>query len=486
MRNICLKSLVITIFTCFAFVSCTSSQNGGDAHSYLPMEETNVVHPLGDTFTVSYTSTNNWLLTTDFGEGDKDWFKVTNQSGKTITSGKAGTTLLNITVSPNISADRQVTLKFFRTEGSQLMDQCDFIQNAAILDMKTPNALTFGWVADKETGKKIDVESNIQWRMRVESDKEEVYYAIKNYDDNAAIGDIDGGFAIGNYTYALTSLEHNMSSSEDTRKATVVIEPVKFNVDGKEEKLSNEVMNALSHKIQVNQEYLIFFITDRLGNELPDALSFSELGEFAADNEYKKILKVTLEKGYDWSSEWKTDDSFSVGMDEVDVKEEKVNERDVVVKTMELKLDDVNPTREPREGCMNFWVVVESDESLKNSTALPVNVRQNPYVLQLPDNSYIFERKNIKNVGDSFDVTFSSSGEWEVIDKPEWVDLDSVVENGMTTLKVSMDQNLYFEDDNKRGSTDGFAIKSKHNDLRIDLDLAQDPFVFDVAYALED
>lgn len=463
MKNIGLKSLLICIAACLVFASCSNdSQDGNAPQAYLPLEDVNKVHPLGDSFIVSYTSVESWTL-----KNESAWIKVTDANNNSITGGKAGTTMLHITVLPNLDSSRRESL-VFKSKGETDIEK-EFIQDKAVLEMNSASSLRFGWVADA-TGKEIKVSSNIRWKMSVEGDDKDSY-RIENHEEGTWLGKLGKE---DEYEYKLTSLKHNMSSTDDERPVRVVIEPVKIDLEGSEVSLPDNVMDALSHTIEVSQDFLIFSLTDEDGNPFPTDLNFSELGDTATVN-------VVLEKGYEWECGWNSTSSMEVDPSKEDGREDIVKGRDVVIKPVNLYLSEVNPSREARNGYMDFWVNVGSDDDIKNSTKISIDVTQAPFVFEVSPRVYNVE-ESFENKGGEIEVTFSSSAEWEIINQPDWINVD---QKDVTTVILSADQNLYFADDNYRGKTDGFAIKSRLNDLTIPLNLSQKPFIFDVVYDLE-
>ena len=463
MKNIGLKSLLICIAACLVFASCSNdSQDGNAPQAYLPLEDVNKVHPLGDSFIVSYTSVGSWTL-----QNESEWIKVTDDNGNSITKGKAGTTMLHITVLPNLDSSRSESLVFESTGEPDI--EKEFIQDKAVLEMNSASSLRFGWVADA-TGKEIKVSSNIRWKMSVEGDDKDSY-RIENHEEGTLLGKLGKE---DEYEYKLTSLKHNMSSTDDERPVRVVIEPVKIDLEGSEVSLPDNVMDALSHTIEVSQDFLIFSLTDEDGNPFPTDLNFSELGDTA-------IVNVVLEKGYEWECGWNSTSSMEVDPFKEDGREDRVKGRDVVIKPVNLYLSEVNPSREARNGYMDFWVNVGSDNDIKNSTKISIDVTQAPFVFEVSPRVYNVE-ESFENKGGDIQVTFSSSAEWEIINQPDWINVD---QQDVTTVILRADQNLYFADDNYRGKTDGFAIKSRLNDLTIPLNLSQEPFIFDVVYDLE-
>lgn len=463
MKNIGLKSLLICIAACLVFASCSNdSQDGNAPQAYLPLEDVNKVHPLGDSFIVSYTSVGSWTL-----QNESEWIKVTDANNNSITGGKAGTTMLHITVLPNLDSSRRESL-VFKSKGETDIEK-EFIQDKAVLEMNSASSLRFGWVADA-TGKEIKVSSNIRWKMSVEGEDKDLY-RIENHEEGTWLGKLGKE---DEYEYKLTSLKHNMSSTDDERPVRVVIEPVKIDLEGSEVSLPDNVMDALSHTIEVSQDFLIFSLTDEDGNPFPTDLNFSELGDTATVN-------VVLEKGYEWECGWNSTSSMEVDPSKEDGREDIVKGRDVVIKPVNLYLSEVNPSREARNGYMDFWVNVGSDDDIKNSTKISIDVTQAPFVFEVSPRVYKVE-ESFENKGGEIEVTFSSSAEWEIINQPDWINVD---QQDVTTVILSADQNLYFADDNYRGKTDDFAIKSRLNDLTIPLNLSQKPFIFDVVYDLE-
>lgn len=463
MKNIGLKSLLIFIAASLVFASCSNdSQDGNAPQAYLPLEDVNKVHPLGDSFIVSYTSVGSWTL-----QNESEWIKVTDANNNSITGGKAGTTMLHITVLPNLDSSRRESL-VFKSKGETDIEK-EFIQDKAVLEMNSASSLRFGWVADA-TGKEIKVSSNIRWKMSVEGNDKDSY-RIENHKEGTLLGKLGKE---DEYEYKLTSLKHNMSSTDDERPVRVVIEPVKIDLEGSEVSLPDNVMDALSHTIEVSQDFLIFSLTDEDGNPFPTDLNFSELGDTATVN-------VVLEKGYEWECGWNSTSSMEVDPSKEDGREDIVKGRDVVIKPVNLYLSEVNPSREARNGYMDFWVNVGSDDDIKNSTKISIDVTQAPFVFEVSPRVYKVE-ESFENKGGYIEVTFSSSAEWEIINQPDWINVD---QQDVTSVILSADQNLYFADDNYRGKTDGFAIKSRLNDLTIPLNLSQEPFIFDVVYDLE-
>lgn len=466
------RFLLICALSCLAFASCEKQDDQvevKDNGMILPISDT-YVHPLGDTFTVSYTSVTDWELLT---EGDE--LESSKQKGG------AGTTQITFTVGPNIDGTDNKTVLTFKSGGKNqsfkvwqkaVVFDVD-IREAAEDDYKTANdnSVTFSWL--KSTGNKgaeFTLTSNIEWGVTIENNDR---YELK--DDDGVIKPTRNGGAVlmdknpDEYDFSLSAVANNLGKSHNDYKISIT--PRKVGTDGKEVQLDADVL-ALKKEIAIKQEYLIFYLDGVTGLSQKDSYameeSFSELGlnylEKFSGNEKPDIypgeqeFDIVFEKDKVSFADdaWKDGEVsvfgktlFVVGED----KEEAFKDdptRICVRRTMRLTVPDPNPERyfEGQAAYTPRSLTLPLNVGGEIVATISLDYTQNKYVLDMEAVDELeFGNSDTRDVVKKIRVT--TKGPWKLAkagtEDAEWLD---VIKSGAGDAELDVtvnEQNLLLD-----------------------------------------
>ncbi len=467
------RLLLISLLACLVCVSCDKDEqesvNGNSNTTILPIGDIEV-HPLGDQITVSYTSATSW---TSYLSGNQDGVQYSPDHGV------AGTTVITITVDPNLSfEDRETILSFSASNGDS--DSFKLSQDNAVLwldikggkeDYKTSgnDDIVFDWEKSAESeGAEFVVESNIEWEVLFEDVHDA--YVLRN--GNEQIGLSKKGGAVNfdktvKYDFKLSADDYNLT--DDVNSCEIRIVPRKKDADGNDLPLNAAVRDALSHTIAVSQEYILFYLENcdsRDGNTYTLYTPFSELGDDYLKTVYEdegvmlddapteQLFSVVYEKGkiYFDDEAW-TDglsgilnrNLFIEGYDEEFEKDGRL----CIRRNMRLVVPDPNSERyvsgysRATEKSVYLPLEVEGERV----TEILLNYYQNKYILDLilDDNSPEFA-----NIGDGEikTLTVETKGPWQIgrrgTDEGYWLNMDETGGRGNSSVILSVpDQNLY-------------------------------------------
>ena len=462
-------------------------QQGTTEDAILPIGDVEV-HPLGDVFKVAFTSPVAWKMNFDYYPDDESgWFSIL----PTSVTGKAGTTVVTFTVDPNVSIDRNCTVRFFNTEGSrEKLKEFVISQDRAYLTVSEEN-IDFGW-RKSEGEKSFDVETNLEWDYEVVGTDSTSFsvdiMGVVNKDGTKESGNAEDNAKVN---VKVNAKAPNFGTQD--YEAEITIKPVKRNNKGEKiesDKLDSKVRKALdglTRTIKVSQDYLIFYVDNK-----PDTLSFSELGDtYVSDPsnvvpEYehaKCSIEVVSEADWEWDVADSLTTEWGVEIAETNSIDFKHNERDCKKTTLEIKMSNPNPGEGPRTS--NFVLYVIDDE--KKEACDTIRIKQNAYEFScdLKDDG---EDKNtdtsFNNSGELKKIVVTTKGPWkaDVDNNNEWLDLSKIEGVGQDTIEVSTKgQNLLFRD-----LEANVTISSGLNELEKPLMFTQEKFVFDVDWKFDE
>ena len=251
MKTIVLKPVLALLTACAVFSACSNDKqdvynNADNGITYLPLPEEMHIHPLGDVINVSYTSDEDWKVR--FSDSYQDWVSMTG-------SGRAGTSKLSISVSPNVQSDndRDLTISFCSTDGRVVYDEFTIFQKVAILEVNQKSFDDLGW-KKPEDNEAFTVTSNIQWRMTLDNASQ---FAEDTEKVGKLCGTLDTEFEQSDEVVEFTPVENNLGSVNRTAK--FIIKPVKLDNDGNEVQLTDTDLEKLTDTVSVSQKYLLFF-----------------------------------------------------------------------------------------------------------------------------------------------------------------------------------------------------------------------------------
>ena len=442
MKTIVLKPVLALLTACAVFSACSNDKqdvynNADNGITYLPLPEEMHIHPLGDVINVSYTSDEDWKVR--FSDSSQDWVSMTG-------SGRAGTSKLSISVSPNVQSDndRDLTISFCSTDGKVVYDEFTIFQNVAILEVNQ-ESFDLGW-KKPEDNKAFTVTSNIQWRMTLDNASQ---FAEDTEKVGKLCGTLDTEFELSDEAVEFTPVENNLDPED--RTAVFTIKPVKLDNDGNEVQLTDTDLVKLTKQVSVSQDYLLFLLN---GGRYDITLSgFSELGKDYVDansesinpeeHDFEKTFSITSEEevAFDQAA------LAAIGGELVEGNHTEVELPDgrTGIKTeYTLYMTQPNPkTDEDLDYALKFWAKEDQD------AFRTVNVKQKPYVfdLQTEDDlsSYINQGGEVKK------LTVNTTGPWKLDTEKEqweeWLSIEPTSGIGTTELTVTSNgRNLKFDD----------------------------------------
>ena len=458
-----LKTVLALLCVGLCIVSCSDDNtNQGDlGASLLPIDDV-TVDPLGDEFTVAYTSVKPWTMEI---KGDGSWLTVSKFGGE------SGTTSIQFKVGPNESKFRECSVCFYDISTRELMDAFNIAQDIIVLSVDKKQ-FNFGWAKSSDNGQCLNVESNIEWALTV-SDSQNF---ILDY-EGAEAGGAEGGRSV-----QVKAARNNFAVAPN--QTLVSLKPVKRNNKGNKVALDSSLESRLTQQIKLTQDYLIFLVNDaRSAVELE---AFSELGF-----DYVKDGYVSAEDHLTTQTVYVTSEVENWGYDSADIAnrlstwgveltQKSQNEsaaltqqygRPITVTELEIKVKKPNPGKQSRNCSFDFFVVAGNGERASR----PVNLSQKAYVF---DNECVGSSE-FENLSGEAELQVVTTGPWYIdpATVPSWLKISqySGVGNAVIAVKAE-NQNLTFDDYRTT-----LAVYTGINDLEYTKNFTQKRFVFEIS-----
>ena len=407
-----------------------------DGGALLPMSDMKV-HPLGDSFKVLYTSSDSWNVST----GGKKWITLKDAQGRLLTSGKAGSTVINVEFEPNLDANRNCTISFI---SNGTTDSFKITQDKAVLEVTAYNdSLNFDWRKDTL---KLDVKSNIEWKIDVtDYDKSFSYDVERDQNDR-----------LENDKTILVSTNNPNFGNEDM-EAVIRLTPVRRDYNG------TVVQNTVNLKEEVilTQDFLYFFVDGMKG--MPSLESYSQFGsDYAGSSDlfYSEVTSQTVR--VECEEEWELDkssfaDSWGLSVQKIFTDRYYNQEigREVYVHDLKIDIRKPNVEKEVRRDTLQLFL-----EGLVEGSERKIPIEQDAYEFDIAIGKETYLDNN-PAVGESFKTVYlNTRGPWRLAaenDHTSWMKMlyngysvpfgTSVSGVGPAEFSVSVDeQNLSFED----------------------------------------
>lgn len=427
----------------------------------LPIEDVVTVHPMGDTFSVAYTSIGDWKMEM------KDGYETPSWISPSVKSGKRGTTVVNFSVQPNLIEDRVCTITF-RSGGIE--KSFDVSQEELYLNI-SQGSFNFGWEKSGDTGQIFNVESNVEWVVDVEDeDKFSVDYSK-----------LSAGYATGNEAVTIKAIENNLAMS--SAQSNLVVRPIRLNNKGEVVALDKEVETYLKKDIELTQDFLIFVVENF--NSDADLDSFSELGDdyvrsgavSAGDHITRQTVVVTSEVddwGYSMSDINTSLNTWGISLTKKSqYLSDKLTQqygRDINVTELEICVAKPNPEKKTRTGNFDLYLTTREGEHVNRT----ITLHQDAYQFDTDGNATV----EFENLSGQAEFEISTTGPWHFNESeiPSWLTVYPLSGVGTATISVKADsQNLNFKDN----STD-LVVYSGLNDMKSDQKFTQKKFIFKI------
>lgn len=169
------------------FVACESDvqehlQNGGkDQNAHQPLDDM-VIHPMGGSVTISFTSAVDWELSLVYSDNtsEEEMLDTEKCNINKIKSGSAGTTTFTVAVNEYLNADGKVsnekgeerclTLRFYDAD-KELLSELKISQLQPYLKVNGHDVNNTFNLDYSDTNKSISIESNIDWEVSLDDSK---------------------------------------------------------------------------------------------------------------------------------------------------------------------------------------------------------------------------------------------------------------------------------------------------------------------------
>ena len=399
-------AVILIALTCASCSKDNDLEQGSTHAAVLPIKDTDV-NPLGDDWTVAYTSGESWKLQTS---SSVTWVTFDTYAGK------AGTTEIRISVQPNTEEyDRKVEVSFI--EGSSEKASFTISQEAARLKPDI-SVIESGWLGSDHV---LNVESNIRWRLSVshvdEEDKSWLSVQEGSYEKDMSLN---------------VNFNGNNFSGED-HAATIRLVPYKLNNNGGEISLNNTVLKNLTREIPVSQANLIFLVNDKA--EDPELSGFSEFGS-KVDSLGQPYVTDPVSQSMTIRSEteWSID---KVNADWLEVSEPMLIEEDYAngIKTHSLTLNvaDPNPYLTDQTGVIRL--VSREDENAFRE----IHVTQNGYLFEaVMMNGDVPDPVMPEDTSGVAELLVRTNGPWRIDPSsiPEWATVDDSFLSGVGETRI--------------------------------------------------
>ena len=449
--HLCVVSLLL---------SCSEDsalQQGSADVSVLPLEDVKV-HPLGDRFSVAYTSTTSWkVVCKDDATGKAPtWIDAPSDISR-----KMGTTVLEFVIDPNVMkdrSDRRCTVSFFDVSKNAKVKSFVITQDAVVLEVDN-ESLDFGWKKDK---KQLRVNSNVEWTLQVNGRNNDKFDVVWESVD-ATVDEVEEKLC------ELTTKTHNFSTDDLT--AEIRIRPVKRNNKGDEQDFT-----SLETKVALSQDFLVFLVDDSV-EETMDLQIFSELGKTyvsggevnADDHRTEQTVTVVSEADWEINQDAFEDDWGLELVRSVETETVTVAGRDAVKTTLDIIVNSPNPGKVSREELLELYVDAGDAKASRN-----LKVIQEGYQFT----GTLEGTETYENMGGERTLDIRTRGPWFIEESliPEWLSVSPVSGIGDGTIVLqAKGQNLNFKD-----NTANITVKSALNDLTAAENFTQDKFIFEV------
>ena len=421
------------------FSSCSgdSMQPSTSTDALLPIKDTTEVNPLGDTFMVAYTSATDW--TVELSGPGRDGVSVA--PGK----GKRGTNVVKVIVNPNATREsREVKIDF----GSESFT---VTQDPAMLEVV--DKIDCGWKGEE---KSLEVETNICFKleMQYKRDTDWLEVATGEYKD------------CRNVPIAIKFKENNIDDTDNL--ATVRLVPFKLDNNGKECRLDDIYLEALTKEVAINQPHLEFNVCNA-----PVAFSeFGSLTDYEADGN-PNIQTVTVQSETQWyvadHPDWV---KYSL--------EDKGEGGKLSNTELTLTVEGVNPGIGNRKG--NIRLEASEDKNAFRE----IYVEQNGYTWDVyleDENEERISRMPVDTTGKAT-LVIKTKGPWEITGKPEWLEFGEGALSGEGNGKVTLSSPVWNLGERELRETISLNI-SINEDLvnagKANVAVVKNPFIFKVA-----
>lgn len=248
------------------FVACESDvqehlQNGGkDQNAHQPLDDM-VIHPMGGSVTISFTSAVDWELSLVYSDNtsEEEMLDTEKCNINKIKSGSAGTTTFTVAVNEYLNADGKVsnekgeerclTLRFYDAD-KELLSELKISQLQPYLKVNGHDVNNTFNLDYADTNKDIIIESNIDWEVSLDDSKNSFTLKVNGDEVNQPTKyDRDQTLSL--------EPKKGYNYSTETKNATLSISPCSRSLNADED-IVKEVVDTWDYSVV--QDYRVMFL----------------------------------------------------------------------------------------------------------------------------------------------------------------------------------------------------------------------------------
>lgn len=425
-------SMTIVIASCQSKDDLQQSQIT-DGNAVLSVESQSIVST-GGSFSMAITANSAWSVS-----GCPEWLSISK------TSGKSGTTSINISARCNETRENRAADIEFRAQDGSFSKVVKVTQAFPYLRIDK-DKLDFNWndcrtireeVVTDNNPQQIKITSNVAWRIE----------EVKTKADGVDVSFITLSADSGKDDYDLSIIPIRDNYDKVPYDVTLRLYPVVRDSDGHETEVPSAA--ADSYELKVHQKNLKFLINDSVED------ADYELNELN-DNPTTFTIDSEIEWNVSGCPEW--------------VKLDKTKGKDLVI--LKLEADGANPTLEERRGVVRLLT--------KAGAFRDISVFQKPYLFSTDIDQITMGNDDLSE----YKVNLSTTGTWEIKNVPSWLTVTPTVctkttsETGKSIHEITIKakgQNLQLED-----NLQSIQLCSSMNDIVKEFPVKQDKYVFTV------
>ena len=394
------------------------------------------LYPLGDEYTVTFTSPVEWFL-----DSKPNWLNVNPNQGSYV----SGTTTLNLNV--NVNDDNAVReaisyfLPSYNQSGYAFAIPITFKQPRPVL-FTNIDSMWFDWNETSiDFAQLYDVRSNVFWKVKTiyQSDASPVTAEHFSLPAESVVNRNGAEINVFPKEWNLGIEPYNIH---------VVLMPVRVNRDSSVVEVTSSACPEILLKLcQKNLRFLID------GSVESAEYTLNELNTNPIDLQVDAespwhIEEIPYSDFPDWAE-------FSV-------------DNGVGITDIVLKADGVNPTTERRSG----WVRLMTDAGAYRD----IYVSQDPYIFNFTGGTSFSDNNDEAYIVET--TTLNTTGSWEISGVPSWAEVTPLSGTDTTLLTIkTLERNMSTED-----VTANIRVASTLNSVSQNLNLTLEAFDFDIVY----
>ena len=458
-----MKHQVLSLIICAVASSVCLSCKFDDSNLYpeqvgngaaLSVGDKQSLSPTGGSFTFTFTSPTDWVLS-----DCPSWLTFSRTSG---TSGSS-----TITVSAKLNdtrVDRSVIVSF---RSSAYVVTMTVIQERPYLKINN-NDFDFDWDSSRDysaSGLPLTIESNVDWAF--------VSPAVSSGNPTLAHFGISENVGKGNIN--INVLPSVMNTDKEDYDMTVRLAAVTYDEQGRIQEIPSKAIDDFN--IRFFQKHIKFLINETIE---PIRDSISELGDtslvYHIDTEVPWKVQMSSD-GRTWQDglpTWITSNRKNSAAGAADLSLSWRNTNSVNTTN-----GGVNPYSENRFVHLR---IISTDPTMVSENKIVyrnIELVQRPYILTLDGRTGTSEVRLENDGATEKQVNIQSSGTWKIENVPSWMTVSSTTGVGNQTVVFKAKERNFTTSDL---TSSDFRLVSLRNSMKCNVSAVQDRFKFDLEY----